>query len=506
MSTKAQQTREKDVATGEKELPEGWADLPLLEVGEITTGGTPPRKNPLNFGRVYPWVKPPHLDSDEPISDTEERLSARGGAISRLLPAGSVMVSCIGNLGKVGFAATTLATNQQINSITFTPGLVNQRYGYYYCKILRPWLEEHASATTIPIINKGKFSEAPFLLAPLAEQERIAELLGRLETQTRSMRDRLVRIPRLIKHFRNSVLAAACSGKLTEDWRKEHPDVEPADAVIRKLRAKRKTDDLEIVEGPTELPGSWAWVAFGSLIEELRNGISTKPEIDPPGKPILRISAVRSGRVTLDDYRYLRAAGDFSEYRLRDCDLLFTRYNGSLELLGVCGMVRGVRNKSLLYPDKLMRARFDHPWVLPAYAEIFFGSPQARDRITEKAKSSAGQQGVSGADVKAQPFSFPPTEEQKEIVRRVEALFKLADAIEKRVSAARVRAERLTQAILAKAFRGELVPTEAELARREGREYEPASVLLDRIKAERKAAPQKQLRRGKKIRAVATNT
>src|SRR6185437_2512384 len=85
------------------------------------------------------------------------------------------------------------------------------------------------------------------------------------------------------------------------------------------------------------------------------------------------------------------------------------------------------------------------------------------------------------------PLPVPPTEEQREIVRRVEDLFKLADAIEKRVAAASVRADRLTQAILAKAFRGELVATEAELARREGREYEPASVLLERIKKEKTA-------------------
>ncbi len=79
---------------------------------------------------------------------------------------------------------------------------------------------------------------------------------------------------------------------------------------------------------------------------------------------------------------------------------------------------------------------------------------------------------------------LPPLEEQREIVRRVEALFKLADAIEKRVVIATARAEKLTQSILAKAFRGDLVPTEPELARRNGRTYEPASALLGRIKSE----------------------
>lgn len=142
-----------------------------------------------------------------------------------------------------------------------------------------------------------------------------------------------------------------------------------------------------------------------------------------------------------------------------------------------------------------MRVRFDHTCVLPSYAELFFSSPLARDRMTAKAKSSAGQQGISGADVKMEIFALPPLKEQDEIVRRVDALFKLADAIEKRVAAASLRAEKLTQAILAKAFRGELVPTEAEFAKREGREYEPASVLLEHIKAERaKSVPEKSQR------------
>ena len=95
------------------------------------------------------------------------------------------------------------------------------------------------------------------------------------------------------------------------------------------------------------------------------------------------------------------------------------------------------------------------------------------------------------------PVPFPPLAEQHEIVRRVDALFALADKIEARVTAATQRVEKITQAILAKAFRGELVPTEAELARQEGRDYEPASVLLERIRAERDAAPPRPPTAGK---------
>ena len=82
-------------------------------------------------------------------------------------------------------------------------------------------------------------------------------------------------------------------------------------------------------------------------------------------------------------------------------------------------------------------------------------------------------------------FSLPPLPEQHEIVRRVDALFNFADSIETKVAAAREKTEKLRQSILAKAFSGELVETEAEIARREGRDYETAEVLLERIKKEK---------------------
>jgi Restriction endonuclease S subunits len=221
---------------------------------------------------------------------------------------------------------------------------------------------------------------------------------------------------------------------------------------------------------------------FGSLITELRNGVSPKPNQAPPGIPILRINAARPGQVSLDTERYLPDAEDLLErFAIRDGDLLFTRYNGSIELLGVCGMVRGLGNRTMLYPDKLIRVRTNARSLLPSYAELYFQSTSAREGITADAKSSAGQQGISGADLKRQPVLVPPVVEQKEIVRRVDRVMVLIDRAEARLAAASLRADRLATSILEKAFAGELVPTEAELARREDREYKPASVLLARI-------------------------
>jgi len=132
-----------------------------------------------------------------------------------------------------------------------------------------------------------------------------------------------------------------------------------------------------------------------------------------------------------------------------------------------------------------------------------------RDQIEERARTTAGQFNLNLEILRGLQCPVPPLQEQHEIIHRVEALVRLADAIEERVAAATLRAEKLTLAVLTKAFRGELVPTEAELARPEGREYEPASVLLQRIKLQKTqistAAGRSRRRAATKLRTAAMN-
>src|SRR5207302_10984816 len=134
--------------------------------------------------------------------------------------------------------------------------------------------------------------------------------------------------------------------------------------------------------------------------------------------------------------------------------------------------------------------------VLSEYVSYCLNDESTLKRMAEVVHG-VGRSRLNLQEVKSIPIPLPTLEEQKEIVRHVEALFTLANAIEKRVAGALLRAEKLTQAILAKAFRGKLVPTEAELAKREGRSYEPASVLLERIRAKSEKAEPSTLSRRK---------
>jgi type I restriction enzyme S subunit len=498
------QTRE---VIADADLPEGWASVPLHEVVNHTKG-----KKPKELAEE-PWPAAiPYIDIEAFETGRVRRYADPKTSV--VVNKGDVVVVWDGaRSGLVGKVPTKGALGSTLARIE--PQLMDNGYLLRFLESSYETINSNPRGTGIPHVNPEFFWNLSFPVSPIPEQKRIVAKVEELLTQVNASCARLAKAPKILKRFRQSVLAAACSGHLTEDWREQHRNVESSTELVRRIEESRKqngdTPREKLVDTVldrsefSQLPESWMWAGFGSLLGELRNGISTKPEQEPPGHPILRISSVRAGQVLLDERRYLPNADELVKvYKLCNRDLLFTRYNGSLDLLGVCGMVRGLGKEVLLYPDKLMRVRFDHPYLLPEFAEIYFASPSARDHVTAKSKSSAGQQGVSGADIKAQPFALPPLEEQHEIVRRVEALFKLADTIEKRVEAATKRAEKLTQAILARAFRGELVPTEAELALREGRTYEPASVLLERIRREREAKSEDKTkvnprRKGRKI-------
>ena len=195
-------------------LPEGWCWTIVGDVGEVITGTTPPKKDLDNYGSFIPFVKPPEL-RDGPITEAQDNLSEKGAKKARILPKDSVLVSCIGIIGKTGVNRIPVAFNQQINGIVFGE-MVEALFGFYYfqSRKAREWLNEQASATTVAIINKSKFSQAPIPLPPRQEQKRIiAEVEQRLSVAAEVeavVAALLARSARL----RQAILKQAFEGKL----------------------------------------------------------------------------------------------------------------------------------------------------------------------------------------------------------------------------------------------------------------------------------------------------
>jgi type I restriction enzyme S subunit len=487
-------------AHSESTLPEGWACAVMDEMGKWSTGGTPSRKVPAYFGGGISWVKSGDL-KDGAIFHTAETISRAGleNSAATLLPPGTVAIALYGaTIGKVGILEIEAATNQACANCRVNEEITTTQFVFYYVLQQRDSLVAAGQGGAQPNLTNQIIRDWPIPLPPLAEQRRIVEKVERLLASLKASRARLSRVPTILKRFRQAVLSAACSGRLTENWREEKSDLESATTLVAGIShpPKRGRSRLEIPRAPEadhlpKVPAKWCYASLDQIVSEpLANGRSV-----PDGKegfPVLRLTAIKNRRIKLDERKIgAWTASEATRFLIRRNDFLVARGNGSLSLVGRGGLVN-CDPAPVAYPDTLIRVRVSER-INPEYLALFWDSGLMRTQIESKAHTTAGIHKISQQDMLEFVLAIPPTKEQHEIVRRVDALFKLTDAIEKHVAAATVRAEKLTQAILAKAFRGELVPTEAELARCEGRSYETASALLARIRVERSVAmPQGQ--------------
>lgn len=236
------------------------------------------------------------------------------------------------------------------------------------------------------------------------------------------------------------------------------------------------------------IAGPWELRSFGDLALTLRNGVFvSRPGAEPPGIPIFRISAVRPMALAVDDIRYAPASGAYSEEAfVDDGDLLFTRYSGNPAYVGACAMVPPLAQKTL-HPDKLIRVTVDRQRCLPGYIEIAFAARSVRRNVEDRLKTTAGQVGIAGSQLRTVPIPLPPLDAQAQIASTVRDQLARADALSGALQHALGRAEALRRSILSRAFRGELVPQDSD--------EEPACVLLERIASERAASSVKTRKR-----------
>lgn len=168
-------------------LPASWDVARLGDVAEVVTGGTPLRSCADYYGGTTPWVKPTDLAKGNTVSTSEEYLTDDGVAVSRLLPQGSVLVSCIGTIGEVAIAAIPMCTNQQINALVPNEKVVSS-FLYWVCTSLSDFLRTSAAKTAVPILNKSSFSKVTIPLPSIREQNAIARLLNSVDDSLECLR------------------------------------------------------------------------------------------------------------------------------------------------------------------------------------------------------------------------------------------------------------------------------------------------------------------------------
>ena len=313
--------------------------------------------------------------------------------------------------------AHVLKAKKRITSNTFLLHYLNQ-FDY----------TDYVGGTTRLKLNQGNLKSIPFPLPPLAEQQRIVAKLDGLFGHLDSLKQRLKHIPTLLKQFRQSVLTQAVTGKLTEEWR----------------------------EGK-EL-GEWEEDILGNIILGTpKNGAYYHRSLYGSGTRIIRIDCFYDGVLKNWDVVQLVEIpeSDKAIYGLVINDILINRVN-SIEYLGKCMLVDSLP-EDCIYESNMMRITCNTEIILPKYLKNYLISHNGLTELRKNAKHSVNQASINQQDVKSVIVNYPPKQEQTEIVRRVEALFTKADTIEAAYQNLKQQIDSLPQAILAKAFKGELV-------------------------------------------------
>jgi len=425
-----------------REMPVGWASIELIDAGIWGSGGTPSRKNPRYYENgSIPWLVIGDLN-DQAVEEFSTSITELGpiNSSAKLIPTGSLLVAMYGSIGKLGITTFPCTTNQAIAFCIPNEELVELRYLFHALANAKPELIAKGQGGAQQNISQGILKEHLIPLSPLNEQRRIAAKLDITLAAVEACRQRLDGVAAILKRFRQAVLAAATSGELTRQWREER-GIEVAPTIsLREI--------IKVSSGKF-LPAK-AMVACGGIPVYGGNGVN----------------------------------GFHNESNISEPTLVIGRVGY------YCGSIHLTPEKAWI-TDNALTVRHD---AVSTRAKYLYYALQGIDLRAND--SSTAQPVISGSKIYPVRLICPCIEEQDEIVDRVESLFTLANQLEARLTAARKFIERLTPALLAKAFRGELVPQDPN--------DEPASVLLERIRAARQAeaGAGKPSRRGRRKAAA----
>jgi len=395
-------------------LPVGWVQTTLGDIAAWGSGGTPTSTEPSYYNGNIPWSVTGDLN-DYLVTQCSMGITPLGlnKSSAKLVNPGTILIAMYGaSIGKLGIAAIPMATNQAIAFAVPNENRVLPRFLFWYLRSQRSSFIAAGKGAAQPNISQTVLKAWPIYLPSLAEQERVVEAIevefSRLDAAELTLR----RIDSKLKAFKASAIASS-------------------------------------------LAGDWETIELGSIITSLKNGIFiSRPSANPPGVPILRISAVRPMQLDLTEIRYAQISDqDASDYIITSGDLLFTRYSGNASYVGSCAVVpEGI--STIIYPDKLIRVIVDRQKAVPSFVSLFINNGAGRKSINERLKTTAGQIGISGSQLKTVPIALPSIDEQNDILERLSESLSPCGAIIKSVQDSIRRSAQLRQAVLSAAFSG----------------------------------------------------
>ena len=311
------------------------------------------------------------------------------------------------------------------------------KYVEYFLRTPKYWdaIAEHSAGIAVPNVNATKLAQIELPLPPLPEQRRIVAKLEELLGKVEACQKRLGKIPTLLKRFRQAVLKAACEGRLTEEWRGEYDD-------------------------DAEEPKGWRWVSVESLLP--KGGIFDGPfgsnlktaDYTSSGVRVIRLENIGHLRFNADKLTYIspKKYESLRKHTVSQGDILFASFID--EEVRAC-LLPPLDGPAIAKADCFC-LRPTHSVVDPTYLAYQLVSSESYSRLVSEIHGATRPR-INTTQLRRLEIRLAPPAEQREIVRRVKALFSFADGIQERFELSRRSVNQLTQSILAKAFRGELV-------------------------------------------------
>ena len=386
------------------DLPCGWVQATFGDIADVQLGR---QRSPQHHSgsHMRPYLRAANVTwNGVSLDDVKEmNFDDRDFETYRLEPGDLLLNEASGSPNEVGKPAIWWG---EIEDCCFQNTLLRLRargidlgYLYWYCfySALTGRFGEAGRGVNIRHLGKRGLTRFPIAVAPRAEQERIVAAIE--------------------EHFSR---------------------LDAAETVL--LAAQQKVDALLTAVVGEVCRGLWETVPLSEIITSLRNGVFvSRPAAKPPGRPIYRISAVRPFRLRIDDVRYaVPEPKGADDYAVNSGDVLFTRYSGNPGYVGAAAVVPNA-GSGVLHPDKLIRVVVDRAHVLPEWLAAWVSVGEGRRQVEMRLKTTAGQVGISGSQLKGVPIATPPIGYQRSAVARIGAVMADQDRIEQQLTTLRAK-------------------------------------------------------------------
>jgi type I restriction enzyme S subunit len=451
------------------QMPTGWRLAKIGELFESWGGHTPSKANRSYWGPGLPWISSKEVKATRlktsTYTVTQKAIEETG---LRVCPVGSVLV-----VVRSGILAHTLPV-----AVTEAPVTINQDLKAFYSDepFLNEWLalflrmsahellaSSRRDGTTVQSVQYPLLKNTLIPIPPTEQRQQLIDAVQYVLSKQATIPPYLEASRRAIDRFRQAVLIAACSGRLTADWRERNstePTIPIVDLKTRTASSRRIASALKGFTNQTlpELPESWCWAPLGAISESVLGKMLDKVKNKGEPKPYLRNVNVRWRGFDLRDLLEMRfEPGEDERYGLHPGDVVICEGGEP----GRAAVWRA-EMPEMRFQKALHRVRCDNI-LLPEWLVNVLQEQSYTGQLTNYF-TGTGIAHLTGISLLRVPIPLPPIAEQRELIRIIDALWCLADSVHQKVESASRSVNRTSQAILAKAFRGELTdkPSEVE--------------------------------------------